>query len=109
MRGSPLIGRMRPKVEDSRLELGVPQLKWFVTLNASRRSSTFCVLESGTSLDSDRSIFQNSSLDSARSIFQNSSLDSARSIFQNAGPVRLLRMKLPNVPEAGCSKAARFR
>src|SRR5690349_24753582 len=85
MRGSPLIDRMRPNVDDNRFEFGVPQLKWFVTLNASRRSSTFCVLESGTTLVS------------------------ARSIFQNAGPVRLLRTKLPNVPESGCANAARFK
>ena len=59
MRGSPAVVVIRPKVFALKFRLGLPQLKVFNRLNASTRSSRFCVDPSDTSLDTARSIFQN--------------------------------------------------
>ena len=85
MRGSPAVVVIRPNVPALKFRLGRPQLKLLSRLNTSTRNSRFCVDAIGTSLDT------------------------ARSIFQNPGPLMLLRSCVPNVPFAGCAKAARSR
>ena len=48
---------MRPNVPVRKLVCGLPQLKWFVRLNASRRSSRVCPPPTARSLETARSMF----------------------------------------------------
>src|SRR5580765_1465974 len=71
MRGVPCIDVIRPNVPRLRFVAGLPQLKWFKRLNASRRSST------------------------VRLVLRLTFLDNAISIVHRAGPFTLLIGVLP--------------
>jgi hypothetical protein len=85
IRGVPPLVVMRPDCVWFRLTAGRPQLKLFVTLNASSRSSGF------------------------RSAPKLIMRDSATLICQAPGPSTPRYSRFPNLPGAGAAKAARFK